>query len=133
MSKLFERAKVRLENAHNSYRKIQQNDAYLDDCCYNLQQAVEMMLKYCVELTGQSYVENHDIRAQLNKLDTQGVKLPFEEDLRKMAPTINEWEAKSRYSESFIATIQDINTVFDLTEKLKEYCNGLVTETKTDS
>lgn len=46
MSKLLERAKVKRENAENSYKKIQLNDAYLDDCCYNLQQAVEMTLKY---------------------------------------------------------------------------------------
>ena len=73
MSKLYERALVKLENAENGYKKISQNDAYLDDCCYNLQQSIEMMLKYCVEMSGESYVENHDIRAQINKLDKKGV------------------------------------------------------------
>ena len=34
MSKLYERAKVKLENAKNSYKKIQLNDAYMDDCCF---------------------------------------------------------------------------------------------------
>ena len=128
MSKLFERAKVKLENARNSYGKIQSNDAYLDDCCYNLQQAIEMMMKYCVELSGQEYVENHDIRAQINRLGEKKNDVPQIDRLRELAPTINEWEGKSRYTESFTATIEDINEVLQIAEELKIYCSSLVIE-----
>ena len=111
MSKLLERAKVKRENAENSYKKIQLNDAYLDDCCYNLQQAVEMTLKYLVELSGQAYVENHDLRAQLNLLNRRNVSIPSEQELRNMAETINNWETSSRYKDSFTALIQDVDDV----------------------
>lgn len=121
MSKLLERAKVKRENAENSYRKIQQNDAYLDDCCYNLQQAVEMTLKYLVEMTGQVYVENHDLRAQMNLLDKAGVRLPYENELRNMASTINSWEASSGCRNSVTALLQDIDCV-------KCYADALIQE-----
>ena len=55
MSKLLERAKVKLENAQNDYDKIQKSDAYLDDCCFNLQQAIEFTLKYIVEMNFASF------------------------------------------------------------------------------
>ncbi len=44
------------------------------------------------------------------------------------APTINEWEGKSRYTESFVATIEDIQTVMSIADDLEAYCNNLVTE-----
>ena len=126
MSKLYERAKVKLENAKNSYVKIQLNDAYMDDCCFNLEQTIEMMLKYCVEMAGETYVENHDIRAQINRLGNLQNEIPDLEKLRLMAPVINEWEGKSRCSESFTATLQDIQEVMELAEALNNYCSGLV-------
>ena len=39
------------------------DDAYIDECCFNLQQVVEFTLKYIVEMSGEEYIENHDIRA----------------------------------------------------------------------
>ena len=50
MSKLLARAKVRLKNAQNDYYYLSVDDAYVDDCCYNLQQCIEYCLKYIVEL-----------------------------------------------------------------------------------
>lgn len=109
MSKLLNRAKVKLHNALRDYDEIAQDDAYLDDCCYNLQQAIEMSLKFIVEMHGEAYVLNHDIRAQLNKLDNLGVNIPHHSELRNMAVTLNSWEAESRYKDSFLAAIEDID------------------------
>ena len=128
MSKLYARAKVKLENALADYRKISNDDAYVDDCCYNLQQAIEMMLKYMVEMTGHNYVENHDIRAQINSLDAAGVQIPARDKLRSLAVTINEWETKSRYSNTFTALIDDINDAIAIAQKLSDYCDSLVEE-----
>ena len=66
MSKLLKRAKVKLHNALHNYHLIAEDDAYLDDCCYNLQQAMELALKFLVEIHGEPYIRNHDLRAQLN-------------------------------------------------------------------
>ena len=108
MSKLLRRAKTKLDNAISSYGKIASDDVYLDDCCFNLQQGIEFVLKYMVEMTGQRYAQNHDIRAQLNLLDKAGVKYRHKIDLRNMAVTINEWKDAARYNDSFVAVVEDV-------------------------
>lgn len=109
MSKLLRRAFVNRENAESNYQKIALDDAYLDSCCYNLQQSIEFALKYAVEMCGQKYVENHDIRAQLNLLKKIGVEVPNADLLRQNAQTFNDWEASARYMDNFIALIEDID------------------------
>ena len=126
MSKLLKRARVKRINAENDYRRITEDDAFLDDCCYNLQQTIEFCLKYIVEMNGENYVENHDVRAQLNKLRTLGVELDFFEDIRKLASVLNSWEAETRYNDSFVSLLEDIDEARALSDKILAYCNTLV-------
>ena len=126
MSKLLARARIKRINAENDYRHISEDDAYLDDCCYNLQQTIEFCLKYIVELNGENYVENHDVRAQLNKLKSTGVILPFTDDIRSLASVLNSWEAETRYNDNFTSVIEDVDEARLLADKLLEYCEGLV-------
>ena len=126
MSKLLARAHVKRINAENDYRRISEDDAFLDDCCYNLQQTIEFCLKYIVEMNGENYAENHDVRAQLNKLRSLGVVLPFFEEVRHLASTLNSWEAESRYNDSFIAVIEDVEEARALADRILVYCDGMV-------
>jgi len=128
MSKLLERAKIKRINAINDYKNISINDAFLDDCCYNLQQGIEYTLKYIVEMHGENYVENHDIRAQINKLKSINVTLPMEAKIRSLASVINEWEVESRYNDNFTALIDDIKDAMTLLDELIEYADSLAVE-----
>jgi len=128
MSKLLARAKVKRVNAENDYLHLSEDDAYLDDCCYNLEQAIELSLKYIVEMNGEEYVEVHDIRAQLNKLRQIDVILPFDQDIRHMAVTLNSWQAESRYNDNFTAIIDDIEEARVLADKILNYADKLVKE-----
>jgi len=128
MSKLLARAKVKRHNAENDYTMLGADDAYVDDCCYNLQQSIELALKYLVEINGENYVENHDVRAQLNKLRELGVELPLFDDLRHMAVTLNSWEADTRYNDNFTALVEDIDDARALSDKLIDYCDKQVSE-----
>lgn len=103
MSKLLKRAKAKKVLAEESYRRIADDDIFLDDCCFNLQQCVEMVLKYLIEIHGGTYVKNHDIRAQLNVLNTLHVDVHREEDIRAKASLLNSWEAESRYLDILIS------------------------------
>ncbi|MBR7094814.1 MAG: HEPN domain-containing protein [Clostridia bacterium] len=76
MSKLLARAKAKQFSAENSYKYISVDDAYIDECCFNLHQAIEFSLKYLVEMYGERYIENHDIRAQMNKLKSMDKYIP---------------------------------------------------------
>ena len=129
MSRLLGRANVKRRNAEIDYQHMGEDDCNVDDCCYNLQQCIELTLKYIVQINGERYVENHDLRAQLNKLDSMGVSGPEEERIRHMASTLNSWEAESRYRESFFATLQDVDEAREIADALIQYASGLVEET----
>ncbi|MBR3296533.1 MAG: HEPN domain-containing protein [Firmicutes bacterium] len=128
MSKLLARAHVKFRNAEFDYTNIGTDDAFLDDCCYNLQQCIEFALKYIVEMNGENYVENHDVRSQLNKLKTMDVELPFFSSIRRLASTLNDWEAESRYNDDFTALIEDVEDARRLAREMLQYCDSLVQE-----
>jgi len=128
MSKLFARAKVKYESAEGYYIKIGQDDVYLDETCYNLQQCIEFCLKYIVEMNGEEYIETHDVRAQLNTLAGLGVEIPCREKIRSMASTLNGWEAESRYNDDFTAVIEDVNDAREIAKELIIYCDNLLIE-----
>lgn len=127
MSKLLARAKAKRTNVINSYQQMSLDDAYIDECCYNLQQGIEFCLKYVVEMLGESYAETHDIRAQLNILKKLNVEIPCEKELRMLASTLNSWEAETRYNDNFVALIEDIDDAIIILDKLISYSEGLVT------
>lgn len=128
MSKLLERAKVKLENAENNYNKMGDDDAYRDDVCYNLQQSIEMTLKAIVELNGLQYAENHDVRANLNILNRQNITVPMQTELRNMASTIYSWETESRYKDSFVSMTEDIDCAITIAKELIKFCDSLLKE-----
>lgn len=121
MSKLLSRSKIAFEHALTDYAKINSDDCYLDSCCFHLQQCVEFLLKGIVEMNGLQYAENHDIRANLNILNRQNIEIPYEKELRLLASTLYSWETESRYKESFIAAIKDVDEVFEIAKELIKY------------
>lgn len=54
MSKLLARAKAKRTNVINCYNQISLDDAYIDECCFNLKQGIEFCLKYIVEMSGEN-------------------------------------------------------------------------------
>ncbi len=126
MSKLLSRAMVALENAEHNYGRLHIDDCYLDACCYNLQQAIEFSLKFLTEMTGQQYAENHDIRANLNILNRVDYHVSFEKELRNMASTLYSWETESRYKDSFVAVLEDIEEAFVYAKALVAEARGKV-------
>ena len=128
MSKLLQRAKVKYSNAEHNYHFIGTDDAYLDDVCYSLQQCIELCLKYIVEMNGKEYIENHDVRAQLNTLKELQLAVPMEQELRSIATTLNSWEAESRYNDDFTAVIDDVDQAKQIAITLINHCDGLVKE-----
>lgn len=126
MSKLLARAKAKKFSADNSYNYISVDDAYIDECCFNFQQAIEFCLKYLVEISGEKYIENHDVRAQMNILKRLGKYIPCEEQLRQMASTLNSWAVETRYNDNFVALIEDIEDAKVIAEELIIYCDKQV-------
>lgn len=125
MSKLLARAKVNLKNAGSDYALMGTDDAFVDDCCYNLQQAIEKTLKYIVEMNGAQYATNHDIRANINILNRMGAVCPAEKELRNLASTLYEWETSTRYRDDFVAVKEDIDAAMKIAETVIAYADSL--------
>lgn len=126
MSRLLSRAKANYLMAEYIYTKVGEDDVYMDSCCYSLSQTIELALKFIVEMTGNNYAENHDIRANLNILQRASFELPFEAELRDKAKLLYEWEAESRYKESFVAAYADVDEVRVLAKKMLDFAEGLI-------
>lgn len=126
MSKLLSRAEVALENAEHNYSKMTVDDCYLDACCYNLQQTIEFSLKFLVEMSGQQYDENHDIRANINILNRVNYHVSYEKELRNMASTLYLWETESRYRDSFVVVIEDVEEAFLYARALIKEAQGKI-------
>ena len=99
----------------NTMQKVN-DEMYLDVCCYHTQQAIEKLLKCSIELKGVNYEFIHSI----TKLYSQYVSAGWDEIeiLELMAGTITDWEASSRYKESFVATVKQLNTAKGLYDEL---------------
>lgn len=113
----------------NTMQKVN-DEMYLDVCCYHTQQAIEKLLKCSIELKGVNYEFTHSI----TKLYSQYVSAGWDEIeiLELMAGTITDWEASSRYKESFVATVKQLNTAKGLyDELLSRLLTFLSCETKT--
>lgn len=52
MSKLLHRAHTKLALAQYSIERINEDDAFLDSACFEIQQSIEFALKYWIELSG---------------------------------------------------------------------------------
>lgn len=128
MSKLTSRAKVSFEHAQSDYLKIYEEDAYMDSCCFHLQQTIEFLLKAIVELNGLRYAENHDIRANLNILNRENISLPQEKELRSKADILYKWETESRYKDSFLAAVKDIEEVMTIAKVLFSHIESMLSE-----
>ena len=102
------------------------DELYLDVCCYHTQQAIEKLLKCSIELKGVTYEFTHSIIT----LYAQYISVGWDEIemLELMSGTITGWEASSRYKESFVATVKQLEAAKGLYEillnRLLEYLNN---------
>ena len=78
------RTKAKYEGCLFYKTEVSIDGAFIDSLCFEPQQSLDFALKAVVELSGERYVQNHDIRAQLNKLDTMGVPVPHSAELRNI-------------------------------------------------
>ncbi len=114
---------VLLEKARKDYDVVKtmsgiNDELYLDVCCYHIQQAIEKVLKCSIEMKGCHFSFGHNI----SKTYMEYCQAGWQElrDLELMAGTITDWEAGSRYKESFYATLGQLQTAIEIYEILEQ-------------
>lgn len=73
------------------------DEAYLNYIGYHLQQAVELNLKYQLEMSGIEYPKTHDIDQLLRIGKENGADLLVTEYIEDHSEMFSLWEARTRY------------------------------------
>ena len=95
---LFDKAKQNLKVAESIYSTIAINDeAYLDYVGYHIQQALELSIKYMLEMNGVNYPKTHDIDQLIRLANINNVKLYLNEYIDDHSEMFSLWEARTRY------------------------------------
>lgn len=133
MSKLLRRAKARFESAKMQYSRISEDDAYLDMCCFDLQQVIEFTLKFIVESNGSKYKVGHNLLLQLADIEQLGIDIPDKSFYLSNASIFNTWETQTRYFDDFTAVISLVDETVHKIPALFEFADSLVKEEKSNS
>lgn len=128
MSKLLRRAKARFESAKMQYARINEDDAFLDMCCFDLQQVLEFTLKFIVEISGSRYKVGHNLLLQLADLDRLGIEIPDKQFYLSNATVFNTWETQTRYFDDFTAVISLVDSTIERIPALFTFADSLIGE-----
>ena len=95
---LFDKAKQNLKVAESIYSTIAINDeAYLNYVGYHIQQALELSIKYMLEMNGVNYAKTHDIDQLIRLANINNVELYLNEYIDDHSEMFSLWEARTRY------------------------------------
>ena len=63
---------------------------------------------------------------RLNILNNNQISIPYEKELRVLANTLYQWETESRYNDSFVAAIADVDEAMTYADGLFEYISDFI-------
>lgn len=93
------------------------DEAYLNYVGYHLQQAVELSIKYMLEMNGIEYSKTHDIEQLIQLAKINDVKLYVTDYIDDKAEMFSSWEAKTRYIMNYKLEKRKVSTAIIETEK----------------
>lgn len=95
---LFDKTKQNLKVAESIYSTIVINDeAYLNYVEYHIQQALELSIKYMLEMNGINYPKTHDIDQLIRLANINNVELYLSEYIDDHSEMFSLWEARTHY------------------------------------
>lgn len=118
------KAFICLEHAEIDFININVDDAYLDSCCFNLQQSMEFLLNGIVEMCGLKCALNHEIGANLSILDEAKIEIPYKQDIEDIVNLLDSWKTDGRCNDPFIELMGNIEDVMKYVNALIKYTLG---------
>lgn len=140
---LFDKAKQNLNCAITLYNSnLIEDEAYLNYVGYHLQQAVELAIKYQIEMNGVEYSKTHDIEQLIQLAQSRNADLYVSDYIYDKAEMFSSWEAKTRYIMNYklerkkVSTaIIEVNKYIDklVNELSQNYSNSSLSQENNDS
>lgn len=112
MSKLLKHSERWLDMAKYAWQCASVDDSFISQTCFDLQQTLELALRYLLTLYAVDYHDTHDFEILINLCSS--IDLPFEipSCFKIKAATYNYWEESSREDDDFNASKEDIEELF---------------------
>ncbi|MCD7817877.1 MAG: HEPN domain-containing protein [Lachnospiraceae bacterium] len=95
--RLFKRAWLDFKAAENLLAVPMNDEAYINNVAYHLQQAVEKTLKAFLECTGVTVPNTHDIDKLVRMSNNNGSCVAITEWIEDKADMLTRWETDTRY------------------------------------
>lgn len=111
MTTMYDRALMQLAQVDFCIGQIASDTKYLDLACFDMQQALEFLMKHILLEAGVKFDKTHNILYLLDLLYESGFTFDKEEELRSLATTITNWEEESRYGSGIRTTLTTLNRV----------------------
>lgn len=95
---LFDKAKQNYQVAKTLMTSLgSEDEVFLNYVGYHLQQAVELAIKYTLEMNGVNYPKTHDIDQLIQLAKEKDVDLSLNEYVDEHSEMFSLWEARTRY------------------------------------
>jgi HEPN domain-containing protein len=104
----FKSAYTDYELAVNIFQIPRNDEAFVNDVAYHLQQSVEKVLKAFLECQGITVPNTHDIDKLVRMSRDNGSKVVLTEWIEDKADTITRWETDTRYNIDYHAETSKI-------------------------
>lgn len=106
--RLFRSGFLDYQLAKNIWTVPYNDEMYLNNAAYHLQQCVEKITKGALECTGVTVPNTHRLSRLFSMVKNNGAELILPEWLEDHAEMLSEWEAESRYNMDFVVEKQKL-------------------------
>lgn len=104
------------DTARILYHSALNDELFIRDIAYNLQQSVEKTLKAFLEMKGVTVPNTHKIAKLLKMSEDNGSEIIITDWVAGHKEMLENWEATSRYDLEFFAELQEIKEALDEVE-----------------
>lgn len=95
-------------------------DSILDKACFDVQQALEFLIKAILLNYNIHFDNTHNISYLVSLLEKTGLVFERMEDLLLLADTITSWEEKGRYYEGVKTKKETVRRVYKIMDSIEE-------------
>ncbi|MCC8046623.1 MAG: HEPN domain-containing protein [Clostridiales bacterium] len=129
--RLFRRAWLDFRSAQNILAVPENDEAYINNVAYHLQQAVEKTLVAFLECVGVTVPNTHDIDKLVRMSKNNGSSVIVTQWIEDKADMLTRWETDTRYDIDYCV---ERNKAVEGLEKIKEFLdvNGLKEELREE-
>lgn len=129
--RLFRRAYLDYKSAENLLKIPVNDEAYMNNVAYHLQQAVEKTLKAFLECVGVTVPNTHDIDKLVRMSKNNGSRVVLTDWLEDKTDMLTRWETDTRYDMDYYVEAEKVRIGLTEVKKFLD-ANGLKEELREE-